>query len=105
MLGSPAVTAVAPTLELGAAVGPGGRRVPIYLGGHFQWGLGASPFSWSFLVCARYPGLRRGPALGLVYSVALAFPSSCHQGGGKAPFPSLLGIFPLLANRAMLHLN
>lgn len=37
--------------------------------------------------CQFSPGLRPGPALGLVYSVAFVFSSSCHQGGlPRLPF-------------------
>ena len=45
--------------------------------------------------CQLSPGLRPGPALGLVYSVAFVFPSSCHQGG--------LSRLPFLSSRTYSH--
>lgn len=87
MLGSPAVTAVAPTLELGTTVRPAGRLVPICLGGRFQWGLGASPFSWSFLVCAGCPRPQAWPCSGSGLFSSFGFPFLLPSGGlARLPF-------------------
>lgn len=94
MLGSPVVTAVAPTLDLGTTVGPGGRLVPICLGGRFQWGLGASPFSWSFLVCAGYPLPQAWPCSGSGLFSSFGFPFLLPSGGWQGSLSFALGHIP-----------